>query len=214
MDPAHTVSCVYLNKYNWTIRNCSYEVPCLVLMTPMYLEGLDGLLVCESLKSLSIHLQNFITWKGECNQYTDTQTDVYSCMQRFWHPVSKFLQVIKWKKGTSYLKIWDFWSYQRFLDHLSCTALWDLFTDIFFSTLAFSNRCSYVCSFFLFPVKCFQLAKKKKKKNQLLQPKMFFLTGIVTTTHQACLDVLDFCVAAAGAFLLLTLPLKVIFVQV
>lgn len=30
-------------------------------MTLMYLEGLDGLLVCESLKNLPIHQQNLIT---------------------------------------------------------------------------------------------------------------------------------------------------------
>lgn len=140
----------------------------------MYLEGLDGLLVCESLKSLAIHLQNFITWKGECNQYIDTQTDVYSCMQRFWHPVSKFLQVIKWKKGLSYLKIWDFWSYQRFLDHLPCTALWDLFTDIFFSTLAFSDRCSYVCFILSLSCEMFPIGKKKKKKINYCSQKCAF----------------------------------------
>lgn len=31
----------------------------------------------------------------------DTQTDVYSCMQKFWHPVSNFLQVIKWKRDNN-----------------------------------------------------------------------------------------------------------------
>lgn len=78
--------------------------------------------------------------------------------------------------------------------------------------LAFSNRCSYV-GFILFPVKYFQLAGKKK---QLLQAEIFYLTGPVTTIHQACLGVLckplmfDFCGAAAGAFLLMTLQWKVI----
>lgn len=31
----------------------------------------------------------------------DTQTDVYSCMQKFWRPVSKFLQVIKRKRDNN-----------------------------------------------------------------------------------------------------------------
>lgn len=58
----------------------------------MYLEGLNGLLVCEAMERLSIYFKNFITWKEE---YTGTYTyKSKGCMQTFGHSWSKFPFVI------------------------------------------------------------------------------------------------------------------------
>lgn len=58
----------------------------------MYLEGLNGLLVCEAMERLSIYFKNFITWKEE---YTGTYTNKSKgCMQTFGHSWSKFPFVI------------------------------------------------------------------------------------------------------------------------